>query len=57
MECIQIIIHVYLFLGVKLRKFNALLTHIAPNFMIDPTIHVASCVILNPNILRENIAL
>ena len=43
------------FLGRKLCKFSVLL---APNIMIGPTIHaIASGVILNPNILRDNVLL
>ena len=43
------------FSGRKLCKSSVLL---APNIMIGPTIHaIASGVILNPNILRENIPL
>ena len=43
------------FLSRKLCKFSVLL---APNIIIGPTIHaIASPVILNPSILRENIPL
>ena len=43
------------FLGRKLCKFSVFL---APNIVTGPTIHaIASGVILNPNILRDNIPL
>ena len=53
MECIQIIIHGYLFLCVKLCKFNVLHNPSSSNIMIGPT--MALGVIFSPNILRENI--
>ena len=53
MELFKLLFMFIYFLGRKLCKFSVLL---APNIVIGPTIHaLASGVILNPNILRDNI--
>ena len=53
MELFKLLFIFIYFLGRKLSKFSVLL---APNNMIGLTIHaIASGVIMNPNILRDNI--